>query len=133
MTSAGTGRSGYSALGVASSVLSFLPVMLLAGAFGLVLYLTRNDPPGADQTAYGFWILLLAVLTALSEVAALGLGIAGALQRRRKRAFALLGLACSILVLVAIYANVGLGRVVFVIPELVNPPEVHSVSPPGNE
>ncbi len=133
MTSAGTGRSGHSALGIASSILSFLPVVLLVGAFGLVLYLTRNDPPGADQTGYGFAMLMLVLLTTLSEIGALGLGIAGAIQRRRRRTFALVGVACSILVLAAIHAQVGLDRLAFGIPELVNPPEVHSVSPPGNE
>lgn len=43
-------------------------------------------------------------MTLLSEIVALGLGIAGALQARRKRLFAFLGIACCILVLVAVFA-----------------------------
>jgi hypothetical protein len=91
MSSVGTARSEHSHLGIASFVLSFLPVALLVGAFALVLYLTRNDPPGTDQTGYGLGMLMLVLLTTLSEIVALGLGIAGALQRHRKRTFALVG------------------------------------------
>ena len=91
MVSAGTGRSGHSALGVTSSVLTFLPVVLLAGASALFVYLTRNDPPGADQTGYGFGLIMLTLLTVLSEILALGLGIAGrsnATARGRSRSWA---------------------------------------------
>src|SRR5215203_2258243 len=135
MSSVGTARSEHSHLGIASFALSFLPVALLVGAFALVLYLTRNDPPGTDQTGYGLGMLMLVLLTTLSEIVALGLGIAGALQRHRKRTFALVGVACNVLVLAVIHAYVGLERLAFGIPELIiNPPEVHhSGSSPGSE
>ena len=51
----------------------------------------------------GAIMLLLVLMTVLSELVALALGIAGALQR--KRTFAFLGIACSILVLVVGYVQ----------------------------
>jgi hypothetical protein len=51
---------------------------------------------------YAFGMAVLAVLTVLSEIAALRLGIEVALQRHRKRMFAFLGVACSVLVLAMI-------------------------------
>jgi hypothetical protein len=53
-------------------------------------------------------MFVLVVLTALSEIAALGLGLAGVLQRNRERVFAFVGVACSLLVLAAIHSRVGL-------------------------
>jgi hypothetical protein len=95
------------------------------------LYLTRNDPTGADQTGYGFGLIMLSLLTVFLEIVAFGLGLAGTLQRRRKRTFALVGAACSVLVLVWLNAEVELGRLVLGIPELFDPPEIHhSKSPP---
>jgi hypothetical protein len=49
--------------------------------------------------------IVLALMTLLSEIAALGLGIAGALQRRCNRLSALLGVACSVLALVAAFTQ----------------------------
>ena len=49
--------------------------------------------------------MMLVLMALLSEIVALGLGIAGVLQRRRKRLFAFLGIACSVLVLVAAFTQ----------------------------
>lgn len=59
--------------------------VLLAGIDRLVLHLVNLQPPRTDEAGYAFGLFVLAVLTTLSEIAALGLGIAGALQRHRKR------------------------------------------------
>ena len=133
MTGAGTARSGHSALGVRSSLLAFLPIVLLAGAFALVWYLTRNDPPGADQTGYGFGLIMLVLLTALSEIVALGLGVVGILQRHRKRTFALVGVVCSVLVLAWINSDVGgLQRLAFgILEQIIDPPEIPERCPEG--
>jgi hypothetical protein len=133
MTSTGTSRSGHSALGVASSTLSILPLVLFASASALVLYLTWNDPPGADQTGYGFGLIMLSLLTALSQVVALGLGVAGTLQRQRKRTLALVGVVCSVLVLAWINSEVGgLGRLAFgILEQITNPPEIPERCPEG--
>ncbi len=66
-------------------MLSFFPAVLLLGMHWLALFLISKQPPEADTVAYGFGMFVLVGLTTLSEIAALGLGIAGALQRHRKR------------------------------------------------
>jgi hypothetical protein len=97
----------------------------------LVMYLTQNDPPGRDQRGYAFGLIVLVLLTALSEVVALVLGIAGTLQRHRKRMFALAGVARSVLVLTWVNSEVELGHFILGIPELFDPPEIHhSKAPP---
>ncbi len=78
-------RSEHSSLGIVSFVLSFFPAMLLVVIYWMVLYAISKQPPEADTVAYGFGMFVLVGLTTLSEIAALGLGIAGALQRHRKR------------------------------------------------
>lgn len=92
-------------MGIASFVMSLLPAVLLVGVYWLVIFLVSKQPPGADETGYAFGMLVLVLLTILSELVAPGLGIAGTLQRRRKRLFAFLGTACSILVLAAVFAQ----------------------------
>jgi hypothetical protein len=69
-------------------------------------------------------------MTALSEIAALGLGIAGALQRRRKWTFAFVGVACAVLVLAVIHVMVGLGDLASGVVALFTEPmpKVHVVS-----
>lgn len=71
----------------------------------LILFLSSIAPPGADETGFGAAVILVVLMTLLSEIVALGLGVAGALQRRRKRLFAFLGITCSILVLVAVFTQ----------------------------
>ncbi len=91
-------RTKHSRIGIASFVLASLSGLLLTGLVLLGLILRYVKPPG-DPVAHGFWLLVLALLTGLSALVALGLGTAGALQRRRKRRlFAFLGIACSTLV-----------------------------------
>lgn len=92
-------------MGIASFVMAFFPAALLVGGYWLVLFLASQQPPGADETGYGAGVILLVLMTLLAVVAALGLGIAGALQRRRKRLFAFRGISCSILALAAIFAQ----------------------------
>lgn len=86
-------------------VLSFVPGVVLFILVALILLLSSMAPPGADETGFGAAVILLVLVTLLFEVVALGLGIAGALQRRRKRLFAFLGIVCSILVLSAVFAQ----------------------------
>ena len=90
-------------MGIASFVLASLSGLLLVGLVSLGLILRYVKPPG-DPVTHGFWLLVLALLTVLSALVALGLGTAGALQRRRKRLFAFLGVACSTLIFAALAA-----------------------------
>ena len=94
-------RTEHSRIGIASFVIASLSGLLLVGLVSLGLILRYIKPPG-DPVAHGFWLLVLALLTALSALVALGLGIVGALQRRRKRLLAFLGIACSTLVFAAL-------------------------------
>ncbi|CAN5689160.1 MAG: hypothetical protein H0U91_14900 [Rubrobacter sp.] len=115
-------------------MLSFLPGVLLVGFYLLALFLVSLQPPGADEVAYAFGMAVLVVLTVLSELVALGFGVAGALQRRRKRTFALLGVTCSVIVLAAIHAQVGLadlasGAIAF----FTEPPPKVDIVSPGKE
>ncbi len=88
-------------MGIASFVIASISGLLLVGLVSLGLILRYVNPPG-DPVAHGFWLLVLALLTVLSAIVALGFGTAGALQRRRKRLFAFLGIACSISVFAAL-------------------------------
>ncbi len=124
-------RSEHSRMGIASFVLAFLPGVLLIGTPWLVRFFVSMQPAGADTVAYGFGMFFLLVLTMLSELVALGLGVAGAFQRSRKRTFALLGMACSVLVFGLIHAAVGFVDVAnFIVGLTEGQPKVRS---PGSE
>ena len=88
-------------MGIASFIIASLSGLLLVGLVSLGLILRYIKPPG-DPVAHGFWLLMLALLTALSALVALGLGIVGAFQRRRKSLLAFLGIAYSTLVFAAL-------------------------------
>jgi hypothetical protein len=88
MTNAGSGRAGHSSLGIASFVMSLVPGVLLVGIYWLVLFVLSRQHPDTDETGYAFGMFMLLLLTILSEVVALGLGVAGVFQRQRKRLFA---------------------------------------------
>lgn len=100
-------RTQHSRMGIASFVLSFFPGVLLVGAYWLALLLISRQPSGADEVGYAFGMFFLLLLTIPLELVALGLGIAGAFQRPRKRWIAFLGIACSVVVLGLIQAAVG--------------------------
>ena len=126
-------RTGHSAAGVASFVGSVVSGALLAILVALVFMAANNDPPGADETGYGFLVLFLVLGTLLCQVVALVLGVAGALQRRRKRLYAFLGIACSVLAVAAILSWAGPVNLARLAAGLTQPqPKVHVVSN-GNE
>jgi hypothetical protein len=128
MIRAGDGRSRHSYLGIASFALAVLTGLSL---YWLVLLAVSRQPSGADTVAYGFGMFVFTLATALCEIVALGIGAAGTLQRRRKRALVLLGVACSVLFLVVIHDQTGLGRLVtMAIAFFTEPtPKVHTVQP----
>jgi hypothetical protein len=125
------GRTSRSLTGTASFVLASLSGLLLAGhaLLAWVWSVTNFDPPG-DEVAYGFGFIMMLVLAAAIGLVALGLGVAGALQRRRKRAFALLGVACSAMVLAIIIGQFDVAAFVASFSEPT--PKVHIVTY-GNE
>jgi hypothetical protein len=84
--------------------MAFASALLLLGLALLarLLILMDFNPPG-DEVAYGFIVVMLVLALVLSEIVALMLGVAGVLQRRRRRYFALFGIACSLLTFAAVY------------------------------
>ncbi|MGH3088466.1 MAG: hypothetical protein ACRDSJ_14255 [Rubrobacteraceae bacterium] len=92
-------------MGIASLVMSVVPGVFLVILVALILLLASSQPPSADETGFGAAVILLVLMTLLAEIVALGLGIAGALQRRRKRLFAFLGIASSISILAAVFTQ----------------------------
>ncbi len=102
-------RIEQSGLGIASFVLSFFPGVLFLGILLISalfpnLYGDQTDPT-YDGAAVGFFIAFWLLMFLLLNVIALGFGIAGVLQRRRKRTYAVLGMACSVLILVIAYTQ----------------------------
>lgn len=98
-------RTGHSRLGITSLVLALVPVLVFIIAIPLIWIYTNSLPPGADTVAVGFGVLVLMLMSAISEITAASLGVIGALQRRRKRLFAFLRIASCILVLMFGYVQ----------------------------
>ena len=102
-------RTEYSRMGIASFLLSFFPGVLFS--LLLLIFALLPDPqsdrtyPPPELTPSGALLTLVLLVLLLLDVVALGLGMAGVLQRRRKRQYALLGMACSVLVLVVAYVQ----------------------------
>ena len=120
------GRTAHSPVGIASFALASFSGTLLA-ALALLAWLLRGwDPPG-DEVAYGFGLIAMTFVLVLAEVLALGLGVAGALQRRRKRSFAIFGVACSALVLTLLVAQIDAAAFIASFSE--PSPKVRTVSP----
>lgn len=84
--------------------MSLVPVALLEALVSLAPLLSVAAPSRAEEVGFDAAFALV-LLTPICELVALALGIAGSLQRRRKRTFALLGVACSVLVLAAFFAR----------------------------
>lgn len=80
-------------MGVASFIIS-----LLTGV-GIILLLSivvEMDPGTVEENAgRAFIIGALVILGIIAEIVALGLGIAGLLQKQCKRAFPIMGVVCS--------------------------------------
>ncbi|CAN5741535.1 hypothetical protein BH23ACT11_BH23ACT11_08170 [soil metagenome] len=95
-------RTGQSKIGVASLVLALIPALVFMVAVPMIVIYTNSIPPGADVTAIGFGVLMLMFTSVLVEIIAVALGLAGALQRQRGRLYALVGIACSSLALLAL-------------------------------
>ena len=79
-------------MGIASFVLSLVWLTLFTSSSFLPLVILSSyfDPEAAGEV-----VLLWSRMGTLFQVVALVLGIAGALQRRRKRLFAFIGITCS--------------------------------------
>jgi hypothetical protein len=93
-------RTDQSRLGIASFVLFLVSVALFRLLIPVVYLSSALAPEAAGDVA-----VLWARMVTLFQQVALVLGIAGALQRRRKRLFAFIGITCSGLLLVLDYVG----------------------------
>ena len=75
-----TVRTEHSAAGVAAFLLAVIPGFYFALFIWLLPVAENYIKPGADTVAFAPYVLLLVLVTVLSEIMALTLGIAGALQ-----------------------------------------------------
>ena len=87
-------------MGIASFVLSLVWLTLFTSFLPVVFLSSYLDPEAAGDV-----VLLWSRMGTLFQVVALVVGIAGALQRRRKRLFAFLGITCSGLPFVLYYVS----------------------------
>jgi hypothetical protein len=86
----------HSGLGIAAFILSLCGGILLFLLIVVAGYAEMTTPGGLDESAPATVLLGLALLGAgLMEVVALALGIAGVLQRDRRKVFAILGMVFS--------------------------------------
>ena len=85
-------------MGIASFVLSLVWLTLFTSFLPVVFLSSYLDPEAAGDV-----VVLWARMATLFQQVALVLGISGALQRRRKRLFAFLGITCSGLLLLLYY------------------------------
>jgi hypothetical protein len=97
-------------MGIASFVLSFFPGLLFAGYLLLMVFAVQQEQARGpwlpdDGAGYAIMGFFLTSTILLSELLALGLGVAGVTQRERKKLFAILGIACSVLVFALAYAQ----------------------------
>lgn len=93
-------------MGIASFLLALIPGMSFVALILLVaLQMRIATQPQEYAAGWGVLVLMLVLAIVLAEVAALVLGVAGVLQRRRKRFFAFAGLATCILVCVFGYVQ----------------------------
>ena len=83
-------RTGHSRLGIASFVLALVWLTLFTSFLPVVILSSYLDPEAASEV-----VVLWFRVGTLFQVVALVAGIAGALQRRRKRLFAFIGIALS--------------------------------------
>jgi hypothetical protein len=91
-------RTEFSRMGIASFVLSLVWLTLFTSFLPVVFLSSYLDPEAAGDV-----VVLWARMATLFQQVALVLGISGALQRRRKRLFAFLGITCSGLSFVLYY------------------------------
>lgn len=96
-------REGHSKLGIASFVTAIvggLSFFILCGSLG---YMEMNTPGGVDQTSKAVMLMGLGlILTIFILLISLSLGIAGFIQKKRKRIFSVLGVVFSFFMLLVL-------------------------------
>jgi len=105
-----TGEMKHSGLGIASFIMA-----LGMGVLEFVLFIAAGimetrTPGGIDENSPAAIVLGLALIGGLLlDMLAVGLGIAGLLQPRRKKVFAILGVIIGTMILLGVIGLIGLG------------------------
>ena len=95
----------HSGLGIASCIAGIAIGFVMLGLF-LSAHAVRETAakPGVETTPIAYFVALSVVAAFVLNLVAIGLGIAGLLQKDRKRVFAILGTITSLLALVGAIA-----------------------------
>ena len=102
----------HSGLGIAALILSVGSGIVLFLMIVIAGYAEMTTPGGMDQTAPATMLIGLGLIGAIAlEVVALALGIAGTLQRDRRRLFPILGLVCAVGILLGTVGLLVLGAI----------------------
>lgn len=108
-------ENGHSRMGIASFVIAILAILgiilFFVIGFSVASSAIGPDPQSFDPTSIGpdsplattfFFLSLLFLVSVLITVVGLGLGIAGLIQRRRRKLFAALGTALNGLIVLGV-------------------------------
>jgi len=87
----------HSGMGIAAFITAVCGAVLMLGLVVIAGIIETTTPGGMEETSMSAILVGLGLmLTALMQLVAFGLGVAGALQADRRRVFAVLGLVFSI-------------------------------------
>jgi len=87
----------HSGMGIAAFITAVCGAVLMLGLVVIAGIIETTTPGGMEETSMSAILVGLGLmLTALMQLVAFGLGIAGAVQADRRRVFAVLGLVLSI-------------------------------------
>ena len=87
----------HSGMGIAAFITAGCGAVLMLGLVVIAGIIETTTPGGMEETSMSAILVGLGLmLTALMQLLAFGLGVAGALQADRRRVFAVLGLVFSI-------------------------------------
>jgi len=87
----------HSGMGIAAFITALCGAVLMLGLIVVAGIIETTTPGGMEETSMSAILVGLGLMgTALMQLVAFGLGIAGAVQADRRRVFAVLGLVFSI-------------------------------------
>lgn len=87
----------HSGVGIAAFITALCGAVLMLGLIVIAGIIETTTPGGMEETSMSAILVGLGLMcTALMQLVAFGLGVAGALQTGRRRVFAILGLVISV-------------------------------------
>lgn len=90
-------HTSHSGMGIAAFITALCGAVLMLGLIVVAGIIETTTPGGMEETSMSAILVGLGLMgTALMQLVAFGLGVAGALQADRRRVFAVLGLVISI-------------------------------------